>query len=131
MNGMIQTWTTANSPDLKIKIVEMLNFCSIPIENFYNIMCDYVNSERISKKKKANSLTFDGNTNIEHLVIHFCQAFTHYNFQNFSNLQTVNLINVWLSFLKFIKLFEDARSILTLLALLELVDLFMKKNNPR
>ncbi len=69
-------------------------------------MCECVNSERIAKKKKVNALTFDGSGNIEHLVIHFCQVFTHYNFQNFSALQGVNLINGWASFLKFIKLFE-------------------------
>jgi hypothetical protein len=64
MNAMIQAWTMANTVELKIKIIEILNFCSIPIENFYNIMCECVNSERIAKKKKANSLTFDGSTNI-------------------------------------------------------------------
>ncbi len=81
-------------------------------------MCDCVNSERIAKKKKSNTLSFDGNSNIEHLVIHFCQAFTHYNFQNFAVFQTANLINAWVSFLKFIKLFDEARNVQTLFALL-------------
>lgn len=81
-------------------------------------MCECVNSERISKKKKGNVLSFDGGNNIEHLVIHFCQAFTHYNFQNFSVFQAANLINAWAAFLKFIKLFEDARNVQTLFALL-------------
>jgi hypothetical protein len=94
-------------------------------------MCECVNSERIAKKKKANALSFESSGNIEQHLIHFCQAFTHYNFQNFSVFQASHLINVWLSFLKFIKLFDDARNIQTLFALLELVDLFMKKNNPR
>lgn len=64
MNAMIQAWTSANNVELKIKIIEILNFCSIPIENFYNIMCECVNSERISKKKKSGSLTFEGSANI-------------------------------------------------------------------
>lgn len=58
MNSMIQAWSSANTVELKIKIIEILNLTSIPIENFYNIMSECLNSDRIAKKKKKDVLTF-------------------------------------------------------------------------
>ncbi len=81
-------------------------------------MSQCLNSDKIAKKKKGNTLSFETNGHLEQYVLHFCQAFTHYNFQNFSVFQASNLINVWLAFLKFIKMFEEARNIQTIFALI-------------
>jgi hypothetical protein len=40
---MIKNWTSAHTVEQKIKIIEMLNLTSIPIENFYNILADSLN----------------------------------------------------------------------------------------
>ena len=53
MNGMIKNWTSAHTVEQKIKIVEILNLTSIPIENFYNILADTLNEDKLHKKRKS------------------------------------------------------------------------------
>lgn len=127
MNAFIKNWASATTVEHKIKIVEILNMTSIPIENFYGILSETL---ALDHKKKKND-EFVLYRSLEPQILHFAQFYTHYSFQNFSVFQVTNLLNIWSNFLKFIKLFEHSRNILTHFALIELVYLFTQKNSPK
>ena len=58
MNGLIKNWASANTVELKIKILEILNMSSIPIEHFYSILSESLNPDRLTKKRKSSNLVF-------------------------------------------------------------------------
>lgn len=59
INSLCNNWASAKSVDFKLKILEILNFSSIPIEYFYAIVCQCINQDKIGKKRRPGQLELE------------------------------------------------------------------------
>jgi inhibitor of KinA sporulation pathway (predicted exonuclease) len=98
-----------------MKILEILNMSSLPIEQFYHIVADIFQSRSFAKKKRSYELYFYPSK--EQSILHFCQFYTHYNLQTKQVFQPNNLLITWEAFFRFIRLFAETRTVLTVYAL--------------
>ena len=99
------------------------------MEQFFGMIGDAVNPERVMKRKRGGGLELERNG--EQDILFLCHCFAHYSYQNSNYLHSAHLTHVWLAFSKSLKMFDSTRNPLTLLAILELIHLFVTKYNPK
>jgi hypothetical protein len=132
LNCLVLDWISAPNIDTRLKILEILIVMGLPVEQFYEKLCETSVGETIRKadrKRKYNTMVVE--RSFESDVLLLCYAFSMYSYHSFNMTQLTHMTVLWQAFLKFAKLFIGSRNPFTIFQLMELLDMFIKKNNPK